>query len=294
MRRVVATLILVVSVMGAGVGFMAFQPLDVETVLIDVDGDVGRGAYLARMSGCIACHTDVIGKGAPLSGGLALKTTFGDFFTPNLTTSQLNGIGNWTVEQFAVAVRQGISPSGQPYYPSFPYAFYSGFSDQDIADLWAAFQTVPPVETANTPHDMRFPFGIRRGLNLWRTAFYRPSSVEPDPKKSDIWNRGKFIVEGPAHCGACHTPRNFAGARQAEQSLHGSDALPTGGKSPPITSAHLSSNGWTIKSLKFALKTGVLPDGDAFGAEMGEVVRDNTSFLTDDDLTAIATYLMER
>lgn len=273
-------------------GAVVLWPLAAEDRPIRLEGDVNRGAYLARMSGCIACHTNAAKGGAPLAGGLSLETEFGIFYSPNLTTDKQFGIGSWSVGQFATAVRTGIAPSGEPYYPAFPYPFYSKFSDQDIADLWAAFQTVPPVKNASKSQDLRFPFSFRPGLKLWRAMFLELSPFQPETDKSELWNRGKFIVEGPAHCGACHTPRNIAGARQAELRLHGAEGLPDGGKSPPITASQLKGKGWTVSSLKYALKTGVLPDGDAFGGSMSEVVRDGTSFLSDADLTAIATYLL--
>lgn len=277
---------------GVATGAFVLRPVVPVGQAIKLDGDVNRGAYLARMSGCIACHTDSSNGGAPLAGGPPLETEFGVFRAPNLTTDKRFGLGDWSVEQFATAVRTGIGPSGDPYYPAFPFPFYAGFSDQDIADLWAAFRTVPPVETASRPQDLLFPFSFRPGLRLWRSVFLDLAPFEPEPDRSDVWNRGKFIVEGPAHCGACHTPRNFAGARQAELRLHGADGLPDGGKSPPITASGLRSKGWTASDLKYALKTGILPDGDVFGGSMGEVVRDGTSFLSDTDLTAIATYLL--
>lgn len=273
---------------------MFVWPLNSQYSKISEIGDANRGAYLARMSGCIACHTNTEKNGAPLAGGLSIKTAFGTFYSPNLTTDKEFGIGDWNVERFALAVRKGISSSGEPYYPAFPYPFYSKLTDQDIADLWAAFQTVPPVQTASKSQDMSFPFNFRSGLKLWRAAFLDQSPFISEPNKNELWNRGKYIVEGPAHCGACHTPRNFAGARQEELQLHGASDLPNGGKSPPITPEKLQDKGWTISNLKYALKTGVLPDGDAFGGTMGEVVRDGTSFLNDDDLTAIATYLLDK
>lgn len=268
-------------------------PIGNSPKLETIEGDAGRGAYLARMSGCIACHTDVKNGGAPLAGGLELATDFGTFYSPNLTTSTKNGMGNWSIEMFAKAVRQGVSPDGKPYYPAFPFPFYAKLNDQDIADLWAAFKTVPPVETPSKNHDMVFPFSFRDGLKLWRTAFVDFSEFKNEPSKSDLWNRGKYIVEGPAHCGACHTPRNFAGARQVEQKLHGADKLPNGGKSPPITAEALLANDWTTSNLAYALKTGIKPDGDVFGGSMVEVVRDGTSFLSNSDLEAIATYLLD-
>ncbi len=256
-------------------------------------GNPQRGAYLARMAGCIACHTDSRNGGAPLAGGVALKTDFGTFYSPNLTTDEVHGIGGWTIGDFAKAVRQGISPDGAPYYPAFPYPFYAKLTDQDIADLWAAFQTVPPVAVPSRAHDMSFPFSFRPGLKLWRASFVDFVPFRPDPAKSDTWNRGKFIVEGPGHCGACHTPRNLLGARQAELRLHGASGLPNGGKSPAITAVRLKENGWTVSDLAYALQTGILPDGDAFGGAMAEVVQAGTAYLTEDDRTAIATYLLD-
>lgn len=279
---------------GAAFAVLHVWPIGRPEMIEDIAGDPARGAYLARMSGCIACHTDMSGGGQPLAGGVRLPTDFGTFYSPNLTTDPGHGIGSWTIQDFAVALRQGISPEGTPYYPSFPYPFYSAFSDQDVADLWAAFKTVPPVSVPSKPHDMMPPFNLRAGLKVWRALYHIPETFTADPEKSDLWNRGKFIVEGPAHCGACHTPRNLLGARQAEMALHGAEKLPDGGKSPPITSAALKKEGWTVNALKYALQTGIMPNGDVFGGSMGEVVRDGTAFLSDEDRTAIATYLLER
>lgn len=294
MKRLPLLAVGALALAGAATAAIVKWPIGKPVSLKVETGDAGQGAYLARMSGCIACHTNAEDGGRPLAGGLSLPTPFGTFYSPNLTTDKKLGIGSWSIEDFAKAVRQGVSPEGKPYYPAFPYPFYSKLSDQDIADLWAAFQTVPPVAQPSKRQEMIFPFNFREGLKLWRAVFLDVGPFEPNPSKSDLWNRGKYIVEGPAHCGACHTPRNFAGARQAELRLHGAEGLPEGGKSPPITAANLKAKGWTVASLAYALKTGILPDGDAFGGSMGEVVRDGTSFLTDDDLSAIATYLLER
>jgi mono/diheme cytochrome c family protein len=268
-------------------------PIGTPSRLADITGDPKRGAYLALMSGCIACHTNSASGGAPLAGGVELSTGFGRFYSPNLTTDKTHGMGGWTLADFDKAVRQGISPEGRPYYPAFPYGFYAKLKDQDVADLWAAFQTVPPVAEASKEQDLLFPFSFRPGMKLWRALFWEREPFQPERSKSDAWNRGKYIVEGPGHCGACHTPRNLLGAIRAGFDFQGAEGLPGGGKSPPITAARLKEKGWTIADLKYALKTGVLPDGDAFGGSMGEVVRDGTRFLSDEDLTAIATYLLD-
>lgn len=272
---------------------LAAWPIGAPHRLTVKQGDANRGAYLARTAGCIACHTDIASGGKPLAGGAPLKTKFGTFYAPNLTTDKEFGIGGWSIDQFATAVRTGVSPQGHAYYPAFPYLFYSKLSDQDIADLWSAFQTVPAVQLASKEQDLSFPFNLRFGLKLWRAAF---QSVEPFTQradKSEDWNRGAFIVKGPAHCGACHTPRNLAGAREVEFALHGAPEMPDGGKSPPITAQALIKKGWTKEDLAYALRSGIARDGDVFGGSMGEVVRDGTAFMTQADLEAIATYLLD-
>lgn len=297
MKRLVWGVAVVLTVVGAGATALWAWPVGTgagsAVNLGGMEGDPDRGAYLARMAGCIACHTDIEGGGAALAGGPPLKTKFGTFYGPNLTTDTEKGIGAWTIEDFARAVRRGVSPDGEPYYPAFPYPFYAAFSDQDIADLWAAFQTVPAVAEAAPEHEMVFPFSFRPGLKLWQAAFLDGQPHRVDPSRSDLWNRGAFLVTGPTHCGACHTPRNFAGAREAELRLHGAPDLPNGGKSPPITAEALKAEGWTIEDMVYALRTGITPSGDAFGGAMAEVVREGTAFLEDRDLQAIATYILD-
>lgn len=293
MRKLLLAVVLAPALAGAGAAGLAAWPIGDTVRLAEIDGDAQRGAYLARMGGCIACHTDTSNGGKPLAGGVELETDFGTFYSPNLTTDPEHGMGGWTIAEFAAAVRQGVSPDGRPYYPAFPYEFYTALSDQDVADLWAAFQTVPPVAKPSRKQDLKFPFSFRPGLKLWRALFFNAEPFAPDQERSELWRRGRFIVEGPAHCAACHTPRNFMGAQQVELHLHGASGLPGGGKSPPIRTQALREKGWTKGDLKYALKTGILPDGDAFGGGMGEVVRDGTRFMTDRDLEAVASYLMD-
>lgn len=291
-KRRIALLMGATAIAVAFIFALVFWPIGKSPNLQQMEGNAKRGAYLARMSGCIACHTDGENGGAPLAGGVALATDFGTFYSPNLTQSAEHGMGAWTIGAFAKAVRQGVSPDGKPYYPAFPYPFYAKFTDQDIADLWAAFQTVPAVEQASIPHEMQFPFSFRAGMKLWRAAFVDFSRFEPDESQSELWNRGKYIVGGPAHCGACHTPRNLIGARKVDLRLQGADKLPNGSKSPAIDGATLIEKGWKHSALAYALKSGVKPDGDVFGGSMVEVVRDGTSFLTPKDLEAISVYLL--
>jgi mono/diheme cytochrome c family protein len=293
MRKWTIAAILALALASAGAASLGSWPISTDPDLGDLKGDPQRGAYLARIGGCIACHTDSENGGQPLAGGVELKTGFGTFYSPNLTTDREHGIGEWTISDFAKAVRQGASPDGRPYYPAFPYPFYAVLSDQDIADLWAAFRTVPPVAEPSRDQELTFPFSFRPALKLWRALYFDRDPLQPAPDRSDLWKRGRFIAEGPGHCAACHTPRNFLGAREDELHLEGADGLPNGGTSPPIQAEALEEEGWTQGDLKYALQTGIMPDGDAFGGAMGEVVREGTRFMTDRDLEALAAYLMD-
>ncbi|UTW03101.1 cytochrome c [Amphritea atlantica] len=258
-------------------------------------GNVSRGAYLARASGCIACHTDSKGAGAALAGGAPMETAFGTFYPPNLTRDVETGIGGWNLEQFATALRHGRSPSGKPYYPAFPYEFYTRLSDQDIADLWAAFQTVPPVAQDSPEHQLEFPFNLRRGVYLWQSLYFEAQRFTPQSDKDERYNRGKFLVESATHCAACHSPRNRLGALDDSALYSGGDVADADdGKIPPITATALTEAGWSEVDLGYALKTGVKADGDVFGGSMAEVVREGTAYLQQRDLNAIAYYLLNR
>lgn len=294
MRWIFKSGILAAAVAVAGAGTVAVWPIGREPDPIELTGDVERGAYLARASGCIACHTDFAGGGQPLAGGVELDTPFGTLYSPNLTTDREHGLGDWTIEEFAVAIRQGISPEGYAYYPAFTYPFYGNFSDQDIADLWAAFQTVAPVAEPSKQQEMTFPFNQRWGLKLWRAAFLDSPRTDPIPENGPVWNRGRELVEGAAHCAACHTGRNLVGARNSDtEHFKGNNVLPSGGRAPAIDFETLRMRGWTVDNLAYALRSGIMPDGDAFSGSMGEVVNFGTRFLTDEDLKAMATYLMD-
>jgi len=286
-------LLLVVAVAGwFSLPLLATVP---EFRLSSTTGDINRGAYLARASGCIACHTDIKGGGAPLAGGAPLVTEFGTFVAPNLTTDPDHGIGAWSLEQFAIALRHGISPQGEPYYPAFPYEFYTRLSDQDIADLWAAFRTVAPISQPTQEHQLSFPFNLRRGLSLWQALFLDEASFTADTDQNQKYNRGKYLVESAAHCAACHSPRNLMGALKQDKLFEGADSTLEGeNRIPAISAAALSEAGWTEADLSYALQTGVKLDGDVFGGSMAEVVKDGTGFLLKQDLDAIAYFLLNR
>ena len=154
MRRLLWVLLAVAALAGLGGASLAVWPIGEAPELAKRQGDAQRGAYLARAGGCIACHSDPDSSRPALTGGAPIKTGFGTFVPPNLTSHETSGIGAWSIDDFARAVRQGVAPDGAPYYPAFPYAFYGHLSDQDIADMWAAFQTVPPQGMVAEGHEI--------------------------------------------------------------------------------------------------------------------------------------------
>lgn len=292
-RRWIGIAGLAVIAAGLAGGVVTFTPPIAEAEVEGgvPQGDPGRGAYLARMSGCIACHTDTKGGGAPVAGGAPIVTKFGSFTPPNISSDKADGVGGWTVADFARAVRQGVSPSGTPYYPAFPYDSFAGFSDQDVADLWAAFRTVPPAKGGRTGHDLGFPWSMREGLYVWRLLFFDPDRFRPDPERSEQWNRGAYIVNVAGHCGACHTPRNVLGGPETERALTGG-VVDIDKTVPSIAAADLTARGWDEAAVATALRTGLTPKGDVLGGGMAEVIKQGTAWLDADDRRAIAVYLL--
>ncbi len=253
---------------------------------------VARGEYLLRAAACVACHTDEKGDGALLAGGRALKSPYGTFYSPNITPDPAEGLGAWREQDFLRALGQGRDPDGRAYYPAFPYTAYSGMSEQDMKDLWAYLQSVPPSPRANKDHDLTFPFGLRSLARLWRALYFEPSPHRPNPARDAAWNRGAYLVRHLGHCGECHTPRGWLGALDDDRYLAGTKKGPDGKKVSNITTHRTAGIGdWSETDITFFLQTGFLPDGDVAGGAMDDVIRESSSRLSDEDRAAIAVYL---
>lgn len=268
---------------------------------IDMDaltGDVAKGSYMVRLSGCVSCHTQPK-KGKLLGGGPALNTPFGVFFGPNITSDTTEGIGAWTAGEFADALVNGHSERTGHLYPVFPFTSYSKMEDRDVADLWAFLQTVPPDATPSRPHEISSPVATRLLIAPWKTLFLDSGPFKENPDRSPAWNRGRYIVSGIGHCAECHTPRGRLGALDQDHPLEGSVLPPRsqsadtrGEKVPAITPEALTKRGYTKADLLMAFRFGLTPDGDVLGGSMGEVLTDQLEHLSAADLEAIATYLL--
>lgn len=256
-------------------------------------GDAKRGEYVARLGGCLSCHTDPKKKDAPLAGGLALKTPYGTFFVPNITPDIETGIGRWSESDFIRAMTEGVAPDGRPFYPAFPYTSYTRMQRQDLLDLKAYLGTVKPVRNEVPPHDLRFPYNLRFALHVWKWLFFHPGSFKPNPGKSASWNRGAYIVTGPGHCGECHTVRNFLGATIEKHALAGMKKGPDGKRVANITPNRKDGIGlWSVADMVDFLKTGEPPYGEKVDPPMDDVITNSTSHWTDRDLKSVAEYLL--
>ena len=248
-----------------------------------------RGKYLATAGDCAACHTAP--GGLPFAGGLAVPTPIGTIVTTNITPSKTAGIGNYTQQQFSDALRRGVRADGRRLYPAMPYTAYAQISDNDVGALYAYFMhAVNAVDKAAPPTRLPFPFNIRLSMAAWNLLFLDRTPFVPEAGKSADWNRGAYLVRGFAHCGVCHTPRNWLMAEQSSRVLAGGDVGPW--KAPNITSDPDSGiGGWSELDLVNYMKLGHAAGRGQAAGPMAEAVDDSLQHLTAADLQAIATYL---
>lgn len=281
----------VLAVLAAGLGWVLTRPASLpDTFAAGHVPDPDNGALIFHAGGCASCHTapeaETDSAALPiLAGGLPFVTEFGTFYAPNISPDLDQGIGAWSAQGFARAVTLGVSPQGQHYYPAFPYAAYQRATPGDVIDLFAYIQTLPPSEVENRPHDVGFPFNIRRGLGLWKRLFVAEDFVVATD--NPVVQRGRYLAEGLAHCAECHTSRNALGGLDRTGWMAGAPNPSGKGTIPNITPAALE---WSEADLIAYFTSGFTPDYDSAGGEMAEVV-ENLSQLPEADRAAIAAYV---
>lgn len=270
------------------------QRLDAAKVAAAGRGDAQAGERIFQMGGCVSCHAAPGATGderRELAGGLELKTAFGTFVVPNISPDPDDGIGKWSFADFANAVHRGVAPDGSHFYPAFPYPSYARMTLADTADLFAFLHTLPPVKGKPPASQIAFPYSIRRGIGLWDLAFLRTDPVIALPQDADpAVLRGRYIVEGPGHCGECHTPRNAAGGLDRGQWLAGAVNPDGEGSIPNLTPGADGLEDWSANDIAYYLESGFTPDFDSVGGSMVEV-QANMSKLPASDREAIAAYL---
>lgn len=252
---------------------------------------IKQGEYIFHAAGCVTCHTDEKNKAPALAGGRALKTPFGVFYAPNITPDPQYGIGRWSDDDFVRALRFGVSPQGEHYYPDFPYTSYTRLTDDDMRALKAYLFSVKPVSQANKPHELVWYVRFRPLLSVWKKFFFTPGSYTSRSDKSASWNRGAYLVAA-GHCAECHTPRGLFGNLLQEKLYSGTREGPDNSLVPNITPDKKTGIGrWSRGDLIYYLETGATPDGDYAGDLMADVIDNGLRYLRKDDLTAIAEYI---
>lgn len=289
----------VLAAAGAAAGWVlsASQPLPEKTLAALPEGDAARGEVMFWAGGCTSCHSAKGAEGEDklkLDGGLKLVTPFGTFVAPNISSDPNDGIGGWSPAAFANAMMTGTGPHGENLYPAFPYTSYARMDVQDVADLFAFMKTLPAVSGKAPPHELGFPFNIRRGLGLWKLLNLNPEPVIAAPAAGAdvdmaVWQRGRYLVEGPGHCGECHTPRDAMGGLNYSAWLTGAPAATGDGKVPGLDPSSELGN-WSVTDVAYYLESGFTPDYDSVGGEMVEV-QANMAKLPASDREAIAVYL---
>jgi len=287
-----------IAVLAAIAGGLAFYVLTMpQTLPRDVlaampDGDAARGETVFWAGGCASCHAADDAEGddkLKLGGGHVLASDFGDFVVPNISTDEAHGIGGWTKGDFANAMARGVSPQGAHFYPSFPWTSYARMEMADIADLWAFMRTLPAVDTDPGPHRLGFPFNIRRGVGLWKLLYAGSGPAVALDTDEEAVLRGQYLVEGPGHCGECHTPRDFAGGPKKDLWLAGAPNPEGRGRIPNITPGGPIAS-WSQADIAYYLESGFTPEFDSVGGSMVDV-QENMAKLPAEDRDAIAAYL---
>ena len=275
MRRILACLFLC----GAFVSGAASAEPSAETI--------AHGKALVDAGGCAGCHT--ADPARPFAGGKRIETSFGAIYSPNLTPDRETGIGGWNDQDFYRALHFGVAPDGSRYYPAFPYPNFTKLTRDDIFAIRAYLATLAPFADKTLPPELRFPLNLRVLMRLWNYLFFRPSILEPDQQKGTAWNRGRYLVEGLAHCGVCHTPKNFFGADRRGRAFSGGQV--GGWFAPRLDGAEPSGlKSWSVDDIAEYLASGRNAKSHADGP-MAEIVANSTSRMSGDDVRAIAVYL---
>ena len=247
------------------------------------EADPNNGSYVYLAAGCNSCHvSEEDPKKDYLAGGQKFATNFGTFVAPNISNSKLYGIGNWDFEDFYGAVKLGQNPEGNHYFPAFPFTSYSRMTDQDIADLWSFWQTLPSVDIPSGEHEISFPFNIRRNLGIWKILYMRDNFIDG---RND---RATYLVEALGHCAECHTPRDAMGGLKSSQWMYGAKNPSGQGMIPSI---HPKDLGWSREEIVEYLSSGFTPNFDVVGGKMASVI-ENTSKLELSDRILISDYLL--
>jgi mono/diheme cytochrome c family protein len=289
-RRVLLIVLIIAVALGAAFVALAWRasiaPIDPPARSTFEAALIERGAALAAIGGCVSCHTAPQGK--PYAGGLPFATPFGTIHGTNITPDPDTGIGRWSEAAFVRAMREGVRRDGRHLYPVFPYDHYTRVADDDVRAIYAFLMTRRPVRAETPDNDLVFPLNVRTLVAGWKLLFFRGEAFEPDASQSADWNRGAYLAEGLGHCGSCHTPRNFLGARKKR--LHYAGGEVEGWHAPALDASSRTPVPWSIEALERYLTRGSSDVHEVAAGPMTRVV-ENLAEAPPAEVHALAVYI---
>ena len=256
-------------------------------------GDLANGKQIFWAGGCASCHAEPNARGDTkllLGGGMSLKTQFGTFNVPNISPDKVTGIGKWSNSDFSNALLKGIAPDGSHYYPSFPYTSYARMNQKDVSDLWSYLKTLPPVTNRVKGHEIPILIKSRKALGVWKKLYFSNKKVVQFRSPSAEIARGQYLVEGPGHCGECHTPRNAIGGFNTKKWLAGGKDENGEQTIPNITPHEDGIGDKSFEDILTSLEPASHDGGTPISSNM-TYVRQNLAMLPLSDRKAIAAYL---
>ena len=299
MRKALLALLALAVACAAAFYFLTMPPATVQASALPAHTpDLANGKYVFTAAGCAECHAAPV-KGCDdlktkdketLAGGRCLKTPYGIFHVPNISPDKQTGIGGWTTVDFVNAMKHGVAPDGSYLYPAFPFGSYQRMSYEDLIDLKAYLDSLPAVTNEVQPHELGFPFNIRRGLGLWHKLYIDGASFVPDQTASAELNRGAYLVRAMGHCTECHSSRNLLGGIVRDTEFAGAPHPEGKGTVPNLTPGEGGLGDWSEEDIAYLLETGNTPDFDVIGESMAPV-QENMAQLTPEDRKAIAAYI---
>jgi alcohol dehydrogenase (quinone), cytochrome c subunit len=292
-RRLWAGALVVVVAIGAGIAALVIRSPRSGLTTGAAPSSAAEAEYIQRLADCVACHS--VPDGAPFAGGLKMGTPMGALYATNITPDETTGIGRYSLQDFDNAVRRGVARDGHRLYPAMPYPSYAKLADDDVRKLYDFFMhTVRPVHQANRPIEITFPLNQRWGLALWNALFLHEATYRIRPDQDAVWNRGAYLVQGPGHCGSCHTARGWAfneTALDESSDRYVAGALLDGWYASNLRGGPAAGLGpWSEQDVVNFLKAGHNARATVYGS-MLDAFNNSTQFMSNDDLTAIARYL---
>ena len=293
LAAIAGTSAMLLSACGSGENEHARQ-VQADKAATDDPALIEKGLYMARASDCAACHSTE--DGDEYAGGLGFETPVGEIYATNITPDTEHGIGNYTLEEYTRVLREGEAADGHNLYPAMPFPSYARLKDEDIKALYAwNMHEVTPSSTPNRESEIPFPLNMRWPMALWEEIFSPLEPWQDHEDKSADWNRGAYLVQGPGHCGSCHTERGFAFQETAltgDEEGYLGGAMIEGWRAFNLTPDMQDGLGsWSGQDIQTYLATGNLKGKAQAGGPMADVVEHSMRYMSEDDLRAIAVYL---